>query len=297
MRQLQAMAGLVALALAGSAHVGGSRAAGTYSVHDGDTLARVARRTGVSILTLAKANNIADPNRVRAGQVLTIPKEGEPVPAKAGAPAPKVGEPAPAVPPLAPLAPLPPLPPLPSPYVVLGGGRTHHVANGQTLAAISRLYDTTVAELVQSNGLKNPNLIREGVDLAVPGPEWLCPVQGAHQFTDSWGQPREGGRRHLGVDVFAVRGTPVVADVGGTVEHSVGAVAGNGYYLKGDDGNTYYGAHLDTLGPAGRVERGGVIGTVGNTGNAKGTTPHLHFEIRPGGDASVNPYPTLQKWC
>lgn len=271
MRGLRGMAGLALLALAGSA---APATASTYKVREGDTLARVAKRTGVSVDALVKANRIANPNLVRAGQVLTIPK---------------VGEPAPATP--------MPLPPLPSPYLVVGSGRAHHVAAGQTLAAISRLYGTTVTDLVQANGLKNPNLIREGTDLQVPGPPWVCPVQGPHQFTDSWGQPREGGRRHLGVDIFAARGTSVVASVGGTVEHSIGVVAGNGYYLKGDDGITYYGAHLDTLGAPGRVERGAVLGTVGSTGNAKGTTPHLHFEIKPGGGPSVNPYPTVAKWC
>lgn len=147
------------------------------------------------------------------------------------------------------------------------------------------------------NGLKNPNLIREGVVLQVPGGDWLCPVGAPHQFSDSWGQPRPGGRRHLGTDLFATRGTPVVASVGGTLTHSSGSLAGVAYYLAGDDGNTYYGAHLDTIAPPGRVERGAVIGTVGSTGNAKGTTPHLHFEIKPGGGANVNPFPTLQAWC
>lgn len=274
MRRVQGMVGLALLALAGSAHVGGAPSPGTYKVNEGDTLARVAKRVGVSVDALVKANDITNPNRVRIGQVLAIPK---------------VGEPAPATP--APLA------PLPSPVVVVGGGRTHLVTGGQTLAAIARLYETSVPDLVRANNLRNPNLIREGAELAVPGPPWLCPVQGERQFTDGWGQPREGGRRHLGIDVFAVRGTPVAASVGGTVRHSVGAVGGNAYYLDGDDGNTYYGAHLDTLGPTGRVERGTVLGTVGTSGNAKGTTPHLHFELKPGGGPSVNPYPTLQRWC
>ena len=265
------MSGLVLLALAGTV---APATAATYKVREGDTLARVAKRTGVSVDALVKANNIKNPNLVKAGQVLTIPKVGEPAPATPA-----------------------PLPPLPSPHLVVGGGRTHQVTAGQNLAAIARQYGTTVADLVAANGLKNPNLIRIGANLQVPGPPWLCPVQGPRQFTDSWGQPREGGRRHLGVDIFATRGTNVIASVGGTFEHSIGAVAGNGYYLKGDDAITYYGAHLDTLAPPGRVEPGAVLGTVGSTGNAKGTTPHLHFEIKPGGGPSVNPYPSVAKWC
>lgn len=277
-RRVGAWFGLLALTVAGQAHVTAparrAPAAGTYTVAKGDTLARIARRTGVSVDTLARANGIKDVHRVRAGQVLAVPKAGEPEPAAATR-----------------------LPPLPSPVLVLGGGRVHRVAAGQTLSAIAKTYGTTVAELAAANGLKNPNRVRQGAELQVPGPPWLCPVQGARQFSDGWGQPREGGRRHEGVDVFAARGTRVVASVGGALVHASGQRAGLAYYLRGDDGITYYGAHLDTLAPEGRVERGAVVGTVGSTGNAKGTTPHLHFEVKPGGGAPVNPYPTLARWC
>ena len=76
-----------------------------------------------------------------------------------------------------------------------------------------------------------------------------------------------------------------------------GAIGGLAFYLHGTDGVTYYGAHLDALqvGP-GNVKAGQVLGTVGNTGNARGGSPHLHFEVHPGGKA-VNPYPTLKRWC
>jgi LysM repeat protein len=335
-RRMQALGGLVMLALAGGAHVSAPKAT-THTVRAGETLAAIAARTGVPVASLAQANGIADVNRVRAGQVLTVPKPGQQAPAPAAPAAattasykvqpgdslarvakrtgvsvdalakanglknanvvrvgqvlavPKVGEPAPVV--------TAPLPALPSPVVVVGGSGEHRVARGQTLGAIARQYSTTVADLVGLNALKNPNLVREGAVLKVPGGEWLCPVKGTTQFADSWGQPRPGQRRHLGTDLFAARGTPVVASVSGTVTHLSGAVAGLAYYLAGDDGNTYYGAHLQSLAASGRVERGTVLGTVGSTGNAKGTTPHLHFEVKPGGGASVNPYPTLKAWC
>lgn len=246
-----------------------------YTVRSGDTLTRLSRLLGVSVTTLARANGVADPNRVRAGQVLRVPTVGEPEPVTA-----------------------PPLPPMPSPVVVVGGGRRHRVAAGENLARIAARYSTTVAELIRMNKLQNPNLIREGAHLDIPGPPWLCPVQGPRHFSDGWGAPRPGGRRHLGVDVFALRGTPVVASVGGDLTHAKGATAGLAYYLRGDDENTYYGAHLDTLEAApGRVEQGARIGTVGSTGNAEGTTPHLHFEIKPGGGAPVNPMASLERWC
>ncbi|MEO7836105.1 MAG: LysM peptidoglycan-binding domain-containing protein, partial [Acidimicrobiales bacterium] len=174
----------------------------TYTVRNGETLTEVARRLGLAVTSLAEANRIADPNRLRIGQVLSLPKSGGPEPV--------------ATPALAPLA---------SPVVVVGGGSLHRVSAGENLARIATKYETTVAALVDANNLKNPNLIREGGDLQVPGLPWLCPVQGPLQFSDSWGAPRPAGRRHLGTDVFATRGTPVVASVGGMLEHANGAIA------------------------------------------------------------------------
>ena len=248
---------------------------GTYTVQEGDNLTRLARRFGVAVATLAAANDIGDANRLRIGKVLTVPRVGEPEPAAAAT-----------------------LAPLPSAVVVAGGGSRHRVAPGQTLESIASRYQTTVAALAEANAIADPNRIREGAHLEIPGPPWLCPVQGPRQFADSWGAPRPGQRRHLGVDVFAARGTPVVASVGGTLEHVSGSRAGLAYYLRGDDGNTYYGAHLHTLDAApGRVERGTRIGSVGSSGNARGTTPHLHFELKPGGGPPVNPMPTMDRWC
>ncbi len=142
---------------------------------------------------------------------------------------------------------------------------------------------------------------------AGPGPQaapvnkgpWVCPVQGGATFTNDWGFPRSGGRRHQGNDLFAARGTPVVASVGGSYRRSANGLGGISYYLQGDDGNTYYGTHMSGYGPVGpgRVPQGAVLGFVGNSGNARGTSPHLHFEIRPGGGGPVNPYPTVSRAC
>ena len=132
---------------------------------------------------------------------------------------------------------------------------------------------------------------------AAPTGDWVCPVRGPHAFSNDYGAPRGGGSSHMGNDILAPKGTPVVANVGGVVTQRNGAVSGLAYFLAGDDGNRYFGAHLDSFGASGRVSIGTVIGTVGNTGDAAGGPPHLHFEMHPGGSGYTNPYPTLTRYC
>jgi len=129
-----------------------------------------------------------------------------------------------------------------------------------------------------------------------------CPVSGASAFVDSWGAPRSGGRRHQGVDMIAPRGTPLVAVEGGAVLRTDdGGLGGISVWLRGDSGDHFYYAHLDALADglsAGRrLAVGDRLGTVGNTGNARYTTPHLHFELHPGGGGAVNPYPLAAELC
>jgi hypothetical protein len=84
-----------------------------------------------------------------------------------------------------------------------------------------------------------------------------------------------------------------VAPVNGTVTSiGSGKISGNYVKVKGDDGYEYYYAHLDStaggISRGMRVQAGNYLGGVGNSGNAGGTSTHLHFEIRRGGK-SVNP--------
>jgi murein DD-endopeptidase MepM/ murein hydrolase activator NlpD len=127
---------------------------------------------------------------------------------------------------------------------------------------------------------------------AVPVGGFVFPVRGPHSFTNDWHAPRRG-HLHQGNDIFAAMGTPCVACVSGTVYHGEGKNAGLYVRLVGDDGNVYYYMHLQRFGATGHVAAGTVIGYVGDTGNAKGGPPHLHFEIHPGGGPAVNPYPIL----
>ncbi|MEW6189765.1 MAG: peptidoglycan DD-metalloendopeptidase family protein [Actinomycetota bacterium] len=120
------------------------------------------------------------------------------------------------------------------------------------------------------------------------------PVAGPHAYCDSWGAPRRG-HRHQGCDIFALRGIPCVACVSGTVKATYSSGGGKTIYLYGDDGNTYCYMHLSGYAvTGGHVEAGQTIGYVGNTGNARGASPHLHFEFHPGGGRAVNPYPVLK---
>ena len=78
---------------------------------------------------------------------------------------------------------------------------------------------------------------------------------------------------------------------------SNGGIAGLAVHLRGNNGNTYFYAHLSAYEGSNRVVgQGDVIGYLGDTGNAQGT-PHLHFEIRPNRGRPVNPYPSVRAAC
>lgn len=134
----------------------------------------------------------------------------------------------------------------------------------------------------------------------------LCPVDGPHEFISSWGFSRSGGRSHRGNDMFADRGTPVVSVADSVLTRvdridSPGELGGRTILAVNDAGVRFYYAHLDSivdgLEVGDRVVAGQLLGGVGTSGNARGTDPHLHFEIHPDGRNAVDPYPTLAKIC
>jgi murein DD-endopeptidase MepM/ murein hydrolase activator NlpD len=133
----------------------------------------------------------------------------------------------------------------------------------------------------------------------LPRGSMTCPVDGPNSFIDSWGYPRSGGRTHEGTDIMAASGTPVVAIADGTITYAgYGDSAGYWLILSGDDGNGYWYMHNDqNLVSGGHVQVGQQIATVGNTGNASGGAPHVHFEYHPGGGGPVNPYSMLAGLC
>lgn len=117
-------------------------------------------------------------------------------------------------------------------------------------------------------------------------------------LTDTWGAARSQGRSHEGIDIFAERGTPIQSTTQGIVskvgENNLG---GRVVVVVGPGGAGHYYAHLEdyaNIAPNDWVNQGDIIGYVGDSGNAKGTPPHVHYGIYINGSA-VNPYPLLQK--
>ncbi|MEM3127082.1 MAG: M23 family metallopeptidase, partial [Candidatus Woesearchaeota archaeon] len=118
-------------------------------------------------------------------------------------------------------------------------------------------------------------------------PEW--PVYGTtiNNVVSFYGDPRSHGS-HEGIDIKAPRGTPVRAAVSGIIEaERFGKAPTSGYrlWLHGE-GKSFFYAHLDgyasNIGPGTRVEKGQVLGYVGNTGNARNRPSHLHYQVHVG---------------
>ena len=105
----------------------------TYTVKAGDTLYAIALRYGVTVQQIVTANNITNANLISIGQVLTIPGTGTPT-----------------------------TPTTPT------TGTSYTVKAGDTLYAIALRYGVTITQLVNANGIANPNLIRVGQVLIIP---------------------------------------------------------------------------------------------------------------------------------
>lgn len=119
-----------------------------------------------------------------------------------------------------------------------------------------------------------------------PQPVYLFPVAGKGNAAMSsfWGAPRDGGSRsHEGIDIFAAKGTPLLAVADGRV-HSTGerGLGGKQVWLREEVlGRNIYYANLDSIiaKDGDWAKRGDTLGLVGNTGNAAGGSPHLHFAV------------------
>ena len=155
-----------------------------------------------------------------------------------------------------------------------------------------------------------------GAPAAKPVPHLVFPVVGQAAYVDDFGDPRGQGS-HEGNDIMSTRRAPAVAVEPGTVKfHTTSARAGCMLYLSGDSGTEYLYIHLNNdltaandnrgrcvpgvayargLKNGARVAAGQTIAFVGDSGDANGIQPHLHFEVHPNGGAAVNPYRHLQR--
>ncbi len=237
--------------------------AGSYTVRSGDTLGGIADHFGVDEDDLAAVNGITNPNRLQVGQQLSIPGNST-----GGS------------------------------RQVAAGSADYVVIAGDTLSGIADMFGISSTAIASANGLDNPNSLREGQQLKIPERAEIS-GRGGRRLSFVWpafgnvtGYFHEPGNLwtkgyHEGLDIGASYGSVIrSAEAGIVVEADTGWNSGYGTYVKIDHGDgsiTLYG-HMSRLAvkPWQEVQRGQLIGYVGSTGASTG--PHLHFEVRIGGE-------------
>ena len=157
-----------------------------------------------------------------------------------------------------------------------------------------------LALLIWCGPLKHP-IVALRLAFDDPPKSLPSPVVGVspNALRDTWGVARDGGRRHQGIDIFAPKGTPVSSTTQGLVLRvGQNRLGGNVVWIFGPGGQRHYYAHLDRFGdlkPGDLVMPGDIVGYVGNSGNARGTPPHLHYGVYASGAGAINPFPLLQQ--
>lgn len=190
-------------------------------------------------------------------------------------------------------------------------GEIYTLKNGRTSKSPVATWDTLTREITyESSKLRTETIILvtqsapwqyNKYELQITTEQLLqFPVQGKDEkaIQSFWGAARDGGKRkHEGNDIFAPKGTPLLALTDGEITRvNNGGLGGKTVWLYDADRDLrYYYAHLDEhkVRKGQFVRRGDVVGTVGNTGNARTTPPHLHFGIYARG--AIDPYSFLQR--
>lgn len=167
---------------------------------------------------------------------------------------------------------------------VLEGAEWEHLTHADSSLSLTHEFrdDYTCLLRIQPELLVNA-YYSIGIGLT---PVLVNPVSGAsnRSIGSFYGADRDGGRRsHEGVDIFAPKGTPVIAPTDGYVNRvGTNKLGGKVVWMRDQErGHSYYFAHLDEqlVSSGTRVQQGDTLGLVGNTGNARTTPPHLHFGI------------------
>jgi murein DD-endopeptidase MepM/ murein hydrolase activator NlpD len=163
--------------------------------------------------------------------------------------------------------------------------RTPASSTGPLLDALRPLLDL---------GLSADEVVKQGMG--------RFPVGGEAYYRDDFLEFRAGPpvHGHQGNDIWAAFDAPVRSPADGVVRFEEGGLGGKGAFVTEPDGTFYYLAHLNGYAPeltsGMRVTTGQVIAFNGDSGNAKGGPPHVHFEIHPRGGPAVNPKPILDQW-
>ena len=204
-------------------------------------------------------------------------------------------------------------------------GATYKVISGDSWYRISTNAKVSMTALMNANGATTATVIHPGQTLCMPAGVTTAvttttlaappahqaapagtvaidvfPAQGPCSFTDTYGAPRSGGRSHEGVDIIDKAGQWIYAVKDGTLTKkyldSPGSLGGNGWRLTIADGTYFFYAHMSAFAPGlsvgSVVKAGQILGQIGMTGDV--AIPHLHFEVHPGGEASVNPTPVVK---
>lgn len=164
------------------------------------------------------------------------------------------------------------------------GTEWNPIAHGDSTIGLTYEFDSDAQCIVR---LQPELLVTTDYSISISlTPVLINPVAGASNksIKSFYGDSRDGGKRkHEGVDIFAKKGTPVIAPTDGVVTRvGTGKLGGNVVWMRDQKrGHSYYFAHLDQqlVSPGKVVDKGDTLGTVGNTGNARYTPAHLHFGI------------------
>ena len=237
----------------------------THRVQRGDSLYVLARRYGVSIEAIMDANDLTD-EIIIIGRQLTIPRR-QAVTAS--------GQ---------------------SLDIEAPPEQVYQVRPGDSASVIARKFNTSVPALAEANRLSDPNRLRAGQKLIIPGwqsdmPRFIWPVRGRISSPYGWRvHPIYKNRQfHGGIDIVAPVGTTVRAAANGKVIRS-GYMGAFGYGVVIDHGRgvtTWYGHNSRLLVKVGdKVRQGQTIARSGNTGVSTG--PHVDFRIKVEGE-TVNP--------
>jgi peptidoglycan LD-endopeptidase LytH len=270
---------------------------GMHIVARGDSVPSVARRYGVSADDIRAANGIVD-DRLFVGARLIIDGSAS----SGAAPATTSGS----------VTVLP---------MQRASSTTYRVKQGDVFERVARKHGVSLKALLKANGLKSTSLVLPGETLVIPsgssqgpaggsgasvasrpagatGPSLRCPVRGA-TFMNDWGFPRDGGTRfHEGTDLFAPKGTTIVAPASGTIAYGSNNLGGSTFTIRTADGWEIYGAHISAaIGSSRTVRQGEPIARVGNSGDANGGDYHLHLGVKRAGGRPQNPYPSVLAAC